>query len=113
MRQEIQTMSESIGYRKRLARDLAINSGMSVDVAYKIIEQTLNMISDLVAKEGRIELRNFGIFELFVKNPRKRRNPKTGDVVFVPKTYRVKFKPGKEMIEKIVKENTKKNDFGK
>lgn len=102
-------MSESIGYKKKLARNLAIKCEMSVDAASKIIDETLNMISEVVAKEGRIELRNFGIFELFIKNPRKGRNPKTGAVVFVPKTYRVKFKPGKEMIEKIVEENTKNN----
>jgi nucleoid DNA-binding protein len=46
--------------------------------------------------EHRIELRNFGVFEVKRRAPRKARNPRTGDKVLVPEKYVVTFKPGKE-----------------
>ena len=49
--------------------------------------------------EGRIELRNFGVFEVKVRRPRKARNPRTGAKVSVPSKKVVTFKPGKEMEE--------------
>ena len=51
--------------------------------------------------ERRIELRNFGVFEVKRRAPRKARNPRTGDKVFVPEKYVVTFKPGKEMEERV------------
>ena len=51
--------------------------------------------------EGRIELRNFGVFEVKKRAARKARNPRTGQRVDVPEKYVVTFKPGKEMEEKV------------
>ena len=48
---------------------------------------------------GRIELRNFGVFEVKQRKARKARNPRTGDKVNVPPKNVVTFKPGKEMEE--------------
>jgi nucleoid DNA-binding protein len=47
--------------------------------------------------EGRIELRNFGVFEVKRRAARRARNPRTGDPVPVPEKCVVTFKPGKEM----------------
>ena len=55
--------------------------------------------------EGRIELRNFGVFEVKRRAPRKARNPRTGDKVYVPSKNVVTFKPGKEMEELVRKMN--------
>ena len=60
-----------------------------------------------------IELRNFGVFEVRRRKPRKGRNPKTGEAVKVPAKCVVFFKPGKEMEAKvaaIVKAKKKKID---
>ncbi|MFP6659453.1 MAG: HU family DNA-binding protein, partial [Pirellulales bacterium] len=50
---------------------------------------------------GRIELRNFGVFEVKRRAARKARNPRTGEKVFVPQKFVVTFKPGKEMEERV------------
>lgn len=50
---------------------------------------------------GRIELRNFGVFEVKRRRARKARNPRTGEKVFVPEKFVVTFKPGKVMEERI------------
>ena len=52
----------------------------------------------------RIELRGFGSFRLRQREPRKGRNPKTGDKVDVPPKKVPYFKPGKELKELINKD---------
>jgi DNA-binding protein HU-beta/integration host factor subunit beta len=51
--------------------------------------------------EGRIELRNFGVFEVKKGKPRQARNPRTGEKVKVPARLVVTFKPGREMEERV------------
>src|SRR5262249_29849107 len=51
--------------------------------------------------DRRIELRNFGVFEVKQRKARKARNPRTGEKVDVPPKHVVTFKPGKEMEERV------------
>jgi integration host factor subunit beta len=51
--------------------------------------------------EDRIELRNFGVFEVQERKARKARNPRTGERVTVPKKRVVSFKPGLEMTQEV------------
>jgi integration host factor subunit beta len=67
----------------------------------EIVQKTFDAIVDRLVKEERIELRNFGVFEVKRRAPRKARNPRTGDKVFVPEKFVVTFKPGKEMEERV------------
>jgi urease beta subunit len=52
-------------------------------------------------EERRIELRNFGVFEVKQRAARKARNPRTGQRVDVPQKFVVTFKPGKQMEERV------------
>src|SRR5262249_50743145 len=58
-------------------------------------------IVDTLIEVGRIELRNFGVFEVKMRKARKARNPRTGERVDVEPKKVVTFKPGKEMEEKV------------
>ena len=51
--------------------------------------------------EVRIELRDFGVFEVKKRAARKARNPRTGEQVEVPRKHVVTFKPGKYMEAKV------------
>jgi len=64
-----------------------------VDVK-RVVQRTLDhLIASL--KEGKtIELRNFGVFKVRQRAPRRGRNPKTGQEVPVPPKRVVVFKPG-------------------
>jgi len=73
-----------------------------VDVK-KVVQMTLDGIMECLAEEGRIELRNFGVFEVRERKARKAINPRTGGVVHVPAKKVVTFKTGKEMGELIRK----------
>jgi nucleoid DNA-binding protein len=67
----------------------------------RIVQMTLDGVIDVLASEQRLELRNFGVFEVRVRKPRKARNPRTGQEVMVPERKVVTFKPGKMMEDKI------------
>ncbi len=71
----------------------------------EIVQMTLDEIIKTLVGEGRIELRNFGVFEVKRRAPRRARNPRTGDKVFVPAKNVVTFKPGKEMEELVRRMN--------
>ncbi len=65
----------------------------------EIVQLTFKAIVDTLLDEKRIELRNFGVFEVKQRKARKARNPRTGQRVDVPPKNVVTFKPGKEMEE--------------
>src|SRR6516225_7893170 len=67
----------------------------------EIVQLTFDAIVDTLLEAGRIELRNFGVFEVKQRKARKARNPRTGDRVDVPPKFVVTFKPGKEMEERV------------
>src|SRR6202011_6081425 len=67
----------------------------------EIVQQTFDAIVDTLLEVGRIELRNFGVFEVKRRKARKARNPRTGEKVDVPPKFVVTFKPGKEMEERV------------
>ena len=67
----------------------------------EVVQKTFDAIIDTLVRTGRIELRNFGVFEVKKREPRKARNPRTGAEVYVPAKNVVTFKPGKEMADKI------------
>ena len=77
----------------------------------EVVQKTFDVITDILVSEGRIELRNFGVFEVKHRAARTARNPKTNATVKVDDKYIVKFKPGKEMEAKVqtrAKKKTKK-----
>ena len=67
----------------------------------EIVQLTFDAIVDTLVSDGRIELRNFGVFEVKRRKPRKARNPRTGDAVEVEAKNVVTFQPGKVMEEKV------------
>lgn len=70
----------------------------------EIVRLTFEAIIETLVTEGRIELRNFGVFEVKQRKPRKARNPRTGARVNVEAKNVVTFQPGKEMEEKVRKQ---------
>ena len=69
-----------------------------------IVDTVFKSIIDALQRGEKIELRGFGSFRLRQREPRKGRNPKTGDKVDVPPKKVPYFKPGKELKELINKE---------
>jgi nucleoid DNA-binding protein len=68
-----------------------------------IVQKTLDAIINVLAVESRVELRNFGVFQVKKRNPRQARNPRTGEKVMVDETVKVAFKPGRMMEERVAR----------
>jgi integration host factor subunit beta len=68
-----------------------------------IVDTVFKSIVDALHRGEKIELRGFGSFRLRRREPRKGRNPKTGDKVDVPPKKVPYFKPGKELKDLINK----------
>src|SRR5271163_3072239 len=87
--------------KKELAKAIADELGISPVVALQSVQRTFDGITKALVQEGRIELRNFGVFEVKKRKPRKARNPRTGEKVTVPARMVVTFKPGRAMEEQV------------
>ena len=73
-------------------------SSKDVELAVKTI---LEHMSQSLSGGERIEIRGFGSFSLHYREPRRGRNPKTGDPVELIGKYVPHFKPGKELRERV------------
>jgi integration host factor subunit beta len=67
----------------------------------KIVNVILARIVDALAGGDRVELRGFGTFSVKFRDARKGRNPKTGEPLTVARKAFPRFKPGKEMGERL------------
>lgn len=99
--------------KKDIVRSIAGKLTVSQVQTKEIVQKTFDAIIETLIENGRVELRNFGVFEVKRRKPRNARNPKTGETVKVPAKCVVSFKPGKVMEAKVaalVKAKKKKTD---
>src|SRR6202166_2731696 len=89
--------------KKEIVKQISERIGLTQLKTKEIVQQTFDAIVDTLLEVGRIELRNFGVFEVKKRKARKARNPRTGERVDVEPKKVVTFKPGKEMEEKVRK----------
>lgn len=89
-------------------RDLVVrisaDTGLVQSQVFNVIQMTLDLITEALARGENVELRNFGVLEVRLSKPRIGRNPnKPGSSFVIPPRAAVKFKAGKIMREKVVK----------
>jgi integration host factor subunit beta len=83
--------------KKEIVRTISDKTGLPQIQIKEIVELTFEGIVETLLDVGRVELRNFGVFQVKTRKARKARNPRTGREVAVPEKPVVTFKPGKEM----------------
>ncbi|HEV7926170.1 MAG TPA: HU family DNA-binding protein [Verrucomicrobiae bacterium] len=89
-------------------RDLVVliseETGLVQQQVLDVVQKTLDHVCDALADGRNVELRNFGVFEVKVRKARIGRNPNRPETdVPIPRRAVVKFKPGKEMREAVLK----------
>lgn len=87
--------------KKEIVKTISEEMGLTQLKTKEIVQKTFDAIVETLVTERRIELRNFGVFEVKKRAARKARNPRTGERVDVGEKYVVTFKPGKEMEERV------------
>jgi integration host factor subunit beta len=83
--------------KKDIIRRIAAELDVDQVLVKRVVQRTLDMILETARREGRIELRNFGVFEVKVRSARKARNPRTNEEIFVPAKNVLCFQPGKNV----------------
>lgn len=89
-------------------RDLVVKISNETELTqsqvFDVVQRTLDYITDALARNENVELRNFGVLEVRLTKPRVGRNPnKPGSSFVIPARTTVKFKPGKVMRERVLK----------
>lgn len=92
---------ESVVTKKEIVRTISEEIGLTQLKTKEIVQKTFDAIVETLVEDRRIELRNFGVFEVKKRAARKARNPRTGEKVDVAEKFVVTFKPGKEMEERV------------
>jgi len=80
---------------------ISYKHGIKQMVVRDCIDSFLDAVVDVLSQERRIELRNFGVFEVVHRKAKKGRNPKTGEVVPIPPRKAVRFTAGRMMKAKV------------
>lgn len=89
--------------KRELVRRIAADLDIDQAITREIVQRTLDAIIKAVVDNGRIELRNFGVFEVRKRAARKARNPKTNEEVLVPPKCVLGFQPGKNVAKRVAR----------
>lgn len=87
--------------KKDLIREVANRTGYDASSVRDIFEIMTQAMCEGLARDGNIEIRNFGIFKVKETGARPARNPKTSEIIMVPARRHIHFKPGQEMKKRI------------
>ncbi len=87
--------------KKEMVRRIAAELKIDQTVVKKVVQRSLDTIVDTIATEGRLELRNLGVFQVKQRAARKARNPRTNEVVYVPAKRVVTFQAGKNVVLRV------------
>jgi integration host factor subunit beta len=93
--------------KKEVAKRVAKMMGQKIYITEEFVNAVFNSLREILSEadpEIRIEIRDFGVFEVKETKPKpKARNPRTGDIIYVPARRKTHFKPGK-LLKDILKE---------
>ena len=85
--------------KKDIVKRVANRTNSSYDQAAPFVNEIFGVMREMMSKSYdnvRIEVRNFGVFEVKPTKAKPRaRNPRTNEEVFVPAHKKSHFKPGK------------------
>ncbi len=89
--------------KRDLVTRIAEETGVAQQKVFEIVQKTLDHITESVARNQDVELRNFGVFEVRLTKQRVGRNPKQPEKDYIiPARATVKFKPGKVMRQRVI-----------
>ncbi len=89
--------------RQELTKRIASQTGLTQKKAGEVLEATLDTIRDSLNSGHEVRLVGFGSFKVRQSAARKGVNPRDRKPIQVPAKNRVRFSPGKELSEAVVK----------
>jgi len=79
--------------RKDLIDKVAEEFGIKKKDAEAVVKFLFKEITEALKKGERVSIQGFGVFDLKEQKERKIRNPRTGEVIEVPRKKKVYFRP--------------------
>ena len=90
--------------KRNLVTRISGENGLTQQQVFEVVQKTLDYIAEALSKGDKVELRNFGVFEIKVRKARVGRNPNKPEAdVSIPARATVKFRAGKEMRIEVLK----------
>ena len=90
--------------KRDLVMRISKETGLIQSQVFEVVQKTLNHITESLAKGDKVELRNFGVFDVKIRGAKVGRNPNKPETdVPIPARAMVKFKAGKEMAAEVLK----------
>lgn len=89
--------------KREIVKTIAEKTALTQAQAAEVVQLTLESIIDTVLSDRRVELRNFGVFEVKQRQPRKARDPRTGATIEVPARQVVVWKPSRHVEERVAR----------
>jgi|TARA_B100000959_G_scaffold8738_1_gene8768 nucleoid DNA-binding protein len=101
---EVVSYSMSTITKRDLVVRISNETGLTQQQVFDVVQKTLDAVTLELAQGNTVVMRNFGTFEVRQTKAKVGRNPKNpGKDVPIPPRAVVKFKPGKEMKEKVAR----------
>lgn len=85
--------------KRELVNEVANRLGLTQNEVSTVVQELLDQITESLVEGNRLEIRNFGVFEVKEREARIGRNPRTGEEVPIPKKRVTSFRPGKALKE--------------
>lgn len=85
----------------QLIESVAAATGQPKNEIEKMLEATLDRVSNALVSGDKVDLRGLGIFEAKETKARMGRNPSTGAAIEIPASRKASFRPGKELKERL------------
>lgn len=83
--------------KRELVNEVASKLGLTQNEVSGVVQELLDAITDSLVDGNRLEIRNFGVFEVKEREARIGRNPRTGEEVPIPRKRVTTFRPGKAL----------------
>jgi len=87
--------------KAELVEEVAGKAGLTKKDANNVINAMTSAITDSLVREEKVTLVGFGTFQVVERKARRGVNPQTGKTIEIPAKKVPKFKPGKELREKV------------
>ena len=90
--------------KKDLALRVSQDTSCKKNLASKMVDTVFEAMRESLIEGHRIEIRGFGVFQVKETRPKPAaRNPRTGQIIYVPARRKTHFRPGKLLKEELHK----------
>ena len=89
--------------KTELIASVAAKTGLTKKDAERVINATVDTITESLVKGDKVQVSGFGIFEVKAREARVGRNPRTKEAIQIPATRLPVFKAAKALKETVAK----------